>query len=227
MVRSRNKILLIVEGKKTEPNLIKQIGTVKWNDGAELSIVDIRTNIYCLYQEIKKLNCGYEFDTTSTIEVLKQILKKNNREEDIEKLCGKYSDIYLFFDLEIQDNHYMDKKGILTEMLDYFCNETENGLLLINYPMIEAYRDYKEPLIDDNYKNLFVSVEDVFAGKYKQLVHERGSTKNFSKYSIHDFELLFLQNLIKANFILSQSEYTPSYDSFKNIVNGKNKILYK
>ncbi len=45
MALSRNKILLIVEGEKTEPKLFSQLEKVKWNQSCELQIVDIRTNI--------------------------------------------------------------------------------------------------------------------------------------------------------------------------------------
>lgn len=221
MAHSQNKILLIVEGEKTEPKLFSQLEKVKWNQSCELQIVDIRTNIYSLYQAITNLNEGFIEDSTSTIEVLRQILKDNDRLEDAEKLEDKYPYIYLFFDLEIQDNHYSDnleKKAILLEMMKYFYDETENGLLLINYPMMESYRDYKEPLIDLNYRELFISVEDVINKKYKSIVNERGTNKNFSKYTSEEFELLFLQNLMKANFLLTKNYDAPNYDFFVKIV---------
>lgn len=226
MVHSRNKILLIVEGEKTEPKLFEQLGKVKWNQSSELQIIDIRTNIYSLYQSILNLNEGFRDDSTSTIEVLRQILINNRRLEDAKKLEDKYPYIYLFFDLEIQDNHYENKKSVLKEMMNYFYDETENGLLLINYPMIESYRDYKEPLIDSNYKNLFVKVDDVLNKKYKSIVNQRGTNKNISKYTSKEFELLFLQNLLKANYILEKDFIAPEYDSFENIIIGQS-ILEK
>ncbi len=218
MAHSRNKILLIVEGEKTEPKLFEQLGKVKWNQSCELQIVDIRTNIYSLYQAILNLNEGFIDDSTSTIEVLRQILIKNGRIEDAKRLEDKYPYIYLFFDLEIQDNHYENKKSVLKEMMNYFYDETENGLLLINYPMIESYRDYKEPLIDLNYKDLFIKVDDVLNKKYKCIVNKRGTNKNFSKYTIKEFELLFLQNLLKANYILGKDFTAPEYESFEKII---------
>lgn len=146
------------------------------------------------------------------------ILKNNKREEELKKLEDKYPYIYLFFDLEIQDNHYNNKKCILKDMMKYFCDETENGLLLINYPMIESYRDYKEPLIDPKYKDLFISVEDVIGKRYKNIVAKRGTNKNFSKYASEEFELLFLQNLLKANYILNSEYIYPDYEFFTKII---------
>ena len=49
MVHSQNKILLIVEGKKTEPNLFEGFQNVIWNE-SRFEIIDINTNIYALYQ---------------------------------------------------------------------------------------------------------------------------------------------------------------------------------
>ncbi len=222
MVHSQNKILLIVEGKKTEPKIFEQIGKVKWNETSGLQIVHLGTNIYSLYQTIENLNADFEDDSTSTIEVLKQILKDNNRTDDLAKLDQKYPYIYLLFDFEYQDNHFENKKEILLKMMNYFSNETDNGLLLINYPMIESFRDYKEPLPYVNYKELTVSVELVKDLKYKSLVDKRGTSKNYSKYTLEDFELIFIQNLMKANYVANGKYEIPNYEEFINLVEGKN-----
>ena len=222
MVHSQNKILLIVEGRKTEPKLFEQIGKVKWNETSGLQIVHLGTNIYSLYQTIEKLNADFEDDSTSTIEVLKQILKENNRTEDLAKLDQKYPYIYLLFDFEYQDNHFENKKEILYKMMNYFSNETDNGLLLINYPMIESYRDYKEPLPYEDYKELTVPVQVVKNLKYKSLVNERGTSKNYSKYTLEDFELIFIQNLMKANYVANGKYVVPDYNEFIKLVEGEN-----
>lgn len=222
MALSQNKILLIVEGEKTEPKILEQIGMVKWNETSKLEIIHLGTNIYSLYKTIENLNIDYNSDSTSTIEVLKQILKDRNRDSDLEKLQQKYPYIYLFFDFEFQDNHYdeKDKKKVLLDMMNYFSDETDNGLLLINYPMIEAFRDYKEPLPNIEYKELSISIDDV--KKYKSIVNDRGTNKNYSKYNLYDFELIFIQNLMKANYIANGDYCIPLYDEFINIVKGEN-----
>ena len=222
MVHSQNKVLLIVEGKKTEPRVFEQIEKVKWNETSCLQIVHLGTNIYSLYQTIENLNADFEDDSTSTIEVLKQILKDNKRIEDLSKLDQKYPYIYLLFDFEYQDNHYEEKQEILLKMMSYFSDETDNGLLLINYPMIESFRDYKEPLPYVNYKELTVTVELVRELKYKSLVDKRGTAKNYSKYCLKDFELIFIQNLMKANYVVNGKYEIPEYDEFVELVEGKN-----
>lgn len=145
MVPSKNKILLLVEGFKREPYYMEMYANAL-KDDFELNVVSFGTNIYVLYQNIKKINSQFGFDSTSTLEMLKSILKERelkldeskNLEElkkirsDLKILDDKYPYIYLF-DLEMQDTHFNDeeKKKILIEMQKYFNDETDNGLLLI------------------------------------------------------------------------------------------------
>lgn len=86
----------------------------------DLNVVSFGTNIYVLYQSIKSLNSQFGSDSTSTLEMLKSILKerklkldeiKNSEElaeinSDLKILEDKFPYIYLLFDLEMQDNHF-------------------------------------------------------------------------------------------------------------------------
>lgn len=49
----KTKILLIVEGAKTEPKLFKHFINLK-SDISNISIVSVNTNIYSLYKRILK-----------------------------------------------------------------------------------------------------------------------------------------------------------------------------
>ena len=226
MEHLQSKVLLLVEGQWTEPKIFKQLENIKWHKDAKLEIVHLGTNIYSLYKAIENLNIDFGNDSTSTLEALKMILKNNNRQNDLLKLQGKFPYIYLLFDFEYQDNLYENKKDILLKMMNYFSDETENGLLLINYPMIESFKDYKEPLPDKNYKDLSINTTLVKDNKYKSIVNDRGTVKNYSKYTILDFELIFLQNLMKANYIVNDYYAIPDYNQFIDFVVGKS-ILEK
>ena len=119
MVLSKNKILLLVEGFKTEPYLMEMYANALKED-FDLNVVSFGTNIYVLYQSIKSLNSQFGSDSTSTLEMLKSILKerklkldeiKNSEElaeinSDLKILEDKFPYIYLLFDLEMQDNHF-------------------------------------------------------------------------------------------------------------------------
>ena len=221
---SKNKILLIVEGKKTEPNLFKRIGEEKINkDNVELSIIDIRTNIYALYCKICNLDKDFFAGASSTLDVLRDILIDEGRSaEALQLATEKFPYVYLLFDFEYQDNHFdsQTKEQILKQMMNHFSDETENGLLLINYPMVESYKDYKEPLPYDRYKELYVLVEDVLDRKYKQIVDKRGTSKHMRDLTYEDIELIFVQNLCKANYIVNNKYEMPTYDTFQELVSG-------
>ena len=53
-----------------------------------------------------------------------------------------FSEVYLFFDYDFQNKNLelSEINSQLTEMLDFFSDETDNGKLYINYPMIESIR---------------------------------------------------------------------------------------
>ena len=231
MALSKNKILLLVEGYKTEPYLMEMYANALKED-FELNVVSFGTNIYVLYQSIKALNSQFGSDSTSTLEMLKSILKEReskldeikNLDEltkirsDLKILEDKFPYIYLLFDLEMQDNHFNDeeKKSILLEMKEYFNDETENGLLLINYPMIESFRDYQIPAPSDEYFNRYIEKHE--SKKYKEIVDRRGNNLNLGKYSKTDFENITLQNILKVNYLLENIKDSPSYHDFLNYI---------
>ena len=74
-----------------------------------------------------------------------ELLKERNK-ENAELLRDYNRDsfayIYLFFDYDAHSTLADDEK--IEEMLKFFNNETENGLLYISYPMLEAIRHYKD-----------------------------------------------------------------------------------
>lgn len=227
MAHSKNKILLLVEGTKTEPYLMEMYANALQED-FELNVVSFSTNIYVLYQSIKSVNDQFGYDSTSTLEMLKSILKdrelkleKNRNSEeslkirnDLKILEDKFPYVYLLFDLEMQDNHFTDeeKKTVLIKMQEYFNDETENGLLLINYPMIESFRDYQKPAPSDEYFDRYIEKQE--SKMYKSIVGIRGNNINLSQYSKDDFENITFQNILKVNYLLKNNKKAPLYSNF-------------
>ena len=111
MAHSKNKILLLVEGYRTEPNIMKAYAK-RLEEEFELNVVSFDTNIYVLYQNIKSLNEEMGLESTSTLDMLKSILRErerkfadnNNTDElikiknDLEILDQKYPYVYLLFE---------------------------------------------------------------------------------------------------------------------------------
>lgn len=221
MVLLQNKVLFIVEGNKSEPAFVKHI-LMNFNQSYFIEPIcsSFNTNIYVLYNEIMKLNQDFDGEeSTSTIEALKEICQRHH--EDFKKfLDQKIAYIYLFFDLDFHDNNNkVDKDIILEKMLHYFNDETENGKLFINYPMLESYRDYVDPLPNNLYMNTHIKVCDSI--NYKTIVDNRGTNLNLSKYDKKRINDIVLQNIMKSNYILTNEYIKPSYNDFLDIMEGK------
>ena len=92
--------------------------------------------IYQLYKVLKEEESDFDL-----VELLRErsienaeLLRNYNR--------NSFAYIYLFFDYDAHSTLASD--GKIMEMLNFFDNETENGLLYISYPMLEAIRHYRD-----------------------------------------------------------------------------------
>ena len=230
-------ILFIVEGERLEPEVISRIGEVY---GLRCDITSVCTNIHILYQQLKK-DDGY----SDVIAVLREILRsrlaslaslKTSKEqqrriqrtqEDLAKLERPFASVYLVFDselhhrsndtlapLEVIENNVAELK----EMLEFFDNETEQGKLYVNYPMMESYRDCDD-FFDDGYRDRLVSLDVLFgrtpARGYKALVAARKlANVRSSQISEAQFNRLTCMNVFKLNWMKNHIWSKPQYDDF-------------
>lgn len=122
-----------------------------------------------------------------------------------------FSEIFLFFDY---DFHFKNMKlenwnEHLKTMLDFFNEETDNGKLYINYPMVESIR-YTKQLPDANYHSYTVKRSDCC--KFKNMassfseytglafIQLTDAMDNDGKKAIkQNWEYLIQQNVAKAN----------------------------
>ena len=216
-------ILFIVEGEQLEPEVISRIGEVY---GLRCDITSVCTNIHILYQQLKK-DEGY----SDVIPVLREILRtrlaslENNKtskeqqrrirraQEDLAKLERPFASVYLVFDSELhhQSNDSLAPLDVieknvaeLKKMLEFFDNETDQGKLYVNYPMMEAYRDCDD-FFDDGYRDRLVSLDILFgrtpAKGYKSLVASRRLANVRSRQiSEAQFNRLTCMNVFKLNW---------------------------
>lgn len=165
-------ILFIFEGKG-DKTYFKSIERLFFPEKSDTFVCTYNSNIYSLYgklQEHDVLNGLLEVDTVS---VLKEILSEkgdktleNIREDEV-------SEIYLFFDYDFQEKGgtFAKNNEKLSKMLDYFTDETSNGKLYINYPMVESLR-YTKELPDNDYWTYTVTRQKCQEEKFKHQVHE-------------------------------------------------------
>lgn len=209
-------ILFVFEGARREPMLFESIKYLFFEEDADTIVCSFGNNIYNLYKQIMELGTG------DIVSVLREIHRgsEENPFEDIAN-SSDFAEIYLFFDYDLQ-HKFIPLEEInrrLKEMLELFDDETSNGKLYINYPMIESIR-YTKELPDENYYKYTVSYAD--CRNFKRLSCE------FSHYGNLDFilidrhrtpkiclnakdcwEHLKIMNVSKANYICTGENIMP------------------
>lgn len=177
-------ILFIFEGKD-DKTYFESIKRLFFPEKSETFVCTYNSNIYSLYTKLKNhdaLNGKLEVDTVS---VFKEILteKGDNTLKEIRE--DEVSEIYLFFDYDFQEKSRTLEKNNkrLSEMLDYFTDETGNGKLYINYPMVESLR-YTKELPDNDYWSYTVSRQRCQEESFKHQVHEFSFYKSNLEYLV-------------------------------------------
>lgn len=146
-------ILFVFEGKKREPLLFETIQKLFFQKENDAFVCTYNSNIYSLYSKLKKYDI---FDGVSasgdTVSILNEILESKGDYTLSNIVISDVSQIYLFFDYDFHESRLTlsENNSHIEEMLHYFSDETENGKLYINYPMVDSIR-YTRELPDINY----------------------------------------------------------------------------
>lgn len=208
------KILVIVEGTRTEPTFFEQLASVY---GVNAKIYSVGTNIYLLYKKMQE----YEFqcdvkDALSELTVTKA---------DKELLKETFTYTYLIFDCDAHHTDFLDKDKPLEtvvkenfrhlqEMAAHFTNETDPsiGKLYINYPMMESYKDC-DAFFDEAYKDRTVDVSDFV--RYKSIITQKKiANVRMDRYTKENFDDLTRMNVYKLNYIRRDLWDAVSYDTY-------------
>ena len=214
-------ILFVFEGRKREPDIFRTFEYLFFPKGQNI-ICSFGNNIYELYRQMKELEG--DGDIVSLLREINKDKPDNPFHGDIKS--SDFSEIFLFFDYDFQNRNItleqMNKQ--IAEMLDLFCDETDQGKLYINYPMIEAIR-YTKTLPDEHFPEYAVSRTDCHDKGFKDLA------QRFSAYASLDFiildfrkepslkiqekikenwRLLEWQNVVKANILCNDAFNFPA-----------------
>ncbi len=193
MNESKRKILVLVEGARTDARLMHHLMQI-YNIDSKYQIVSYNTNIYTLY------NAMFSEGDPASMDIL-QILKEREKNPQQKKLFeDKYSDVLLIFDFDPQDPLYSEEKII--EMMNYFIESSDMGKLYLNYPMIEAFYHMKS-IPDGHYLNRYALISELKAGTYKQRVNSESRDHNYTKFACtrDECDTVILQNVGKAWYI--------------------------
>ncbi len=205
-------ILLILEGERTEPNVLKNLETCFFthDDKKQRISLCFKTDIFGFYDALKDED-GF-LDPFS-------VLKERNPEACPEiKSSEEISAIYLFFDHDIHVDRrmtYPEKSKKIEELLGFFNNETENGLLLISYPMFEAYKDWNKTSIDC----LSCLTDTTDNTHYKEKVRSRHAAHdNQAFFNFDNWNSLSRIMISKSLFLVVGNHADISYDFVQNII---------
>jgi hypothetical protein len=169
-------ILFVFEGEDREPNIYKTLERLYLPK--DNIICSFGNNIYDLYNKIMELD--------GDADILSLLTERLHKIGDTSLDGIRRSDIsetFLFFDYDFH-NSQLPMEEInrrVRTMLKLFDEETENGKLYINYPMIESIWYVKE-LPDEHHVEYTVSRNE--CKDFKRLARE------FSFYDSLDFILL-------------------------------------
>lgn len=220
-------ILFVFEGSKREPALFRTIEHLYFR-GSDSIICSYENNIYNLFKEMSESE--FQMDIASLLHE-----KWLGTDQDPFGDSGKasdFSEVFLFFDY---DCHHQNKgqvtplaewNGQIRNMLNFFSDETGNGKLYINYPMVESIR-YTKELPDPMFHTYVIGIgqipnfKEVAAGFsfYKNLdpICFRITNKKALKVPeqstfavvLENWGLLVEQNVKKANYICSGNNEYP------------------
>lgn len=217
------KILLITEGQKPDKELIEKIFRHYSSSNKNIEIISYDTNIYRLYEEIKK-EFPDDLDEISIITILNQKIKKERIERDLLKK-DEISEIYLFFDYDIQHYKFSEKLGVellnsqIQEMLEYFNNESNDiGKLYINYPMVESFFKDNLGVVDIDTLTSYKSNKEINRNKGQ-------FTQNSEKFLDKNLHSIFIKHLEKEIYIILEKEEMLDYLEYMKI--SSEKILEK
>lgn len=196
MDKSKVKILMLVEGAKTDVRLMMHLLNIYGlDDGHE--IVSYNTNIYTLYRQMFSEHDPEAYD-------LLQVLKE--REKDPKKKLifdQSFSDIILVFDLDPQDPEFSEEK--IREMVAYFRESSDMGKLYLNYPMVESFYHMKT-IPDPEYYTYTVSLSDLRTHQYKKQVSRiTGDQRKFAQTKV-ECSAVIQQNIEKSRRLTGQEE---------------------
>jgi hypothetical protein len=201
----------VFEGGSAEPKVFDAIGKL-FLSGEDFRIIKCKHDLPTLYSRLKA-NGDDLFRTLP--------FKENGIEiPEGKRLDTLFSQIFLFFDYDFQNRMGLEKLNkILDEMLDFFDDETDNGKLYINYPMIESLK-YTKEMPDADYYKYVVTREECVKHKFKSNAEQfaYADAKGFKFIDlaqtketdvIENWGNLKFQNVTKANYIVSDSNIMP------------------
>lgn len=215
--------LFVFEGGRAESKYVEKLEQNFLGERISVKCV-YDAEIYQLYKSLEKEDLDFDM-----VELLKE-RSKENAELLKDYNRDSFAYIYLFFDYDAHSTLADDSK--IEKMLQFFDNETENGLLYISYPMVEAIRHYKDL---NSFKDLTVkckrancpyksNCKDVEAcinePHYKQFSASgcRPDLCNINKYTNEVWQELINAHVSKMNYLVNEQFAFPEKTELQSTI---------
>lgn len=164
----RNQTLIVVEGKLEKNNILKVLFRCFPELPIRIENIHVYENdIYDLYHAIEEEYGELWFEENMEIDIPFLVSRKFDIVPPLVK--RNFTNVILMFDYERHDNYYSDEK--IMKMQKHFANVEDEGLLYINYPMIESFYHYKT-FPDNEYLSRSIPVMCKPGSVYKNKVQE-------------------------------------------------------
>lgn len=159
-----SKVLFLFEGAVAEPGIFEAtvnaiLPTLSFVRNGDGVVCEYGTHIYSLYKRLRS-DDGLDIvklllESPERFPQVYQAVSQNRDGESVDE--ETFEAIYLVFDYDGHvnmpqdgDGGYIDGDAALGEMLAFFDDASDNGRLLISYPMVEAIRHLDETPADRN-----------------------------------------------------------------------------
>ena len=219
---SKRKILILVEGAKTDFRLVKHLLDVYELD-EQYEIVSYNTNIYALY------NTMFKNVDPAEISLLEHLREHEPNPVKKQIFNEKYSDILLVFDFDPHDYEFSDEK--ILEMSGYFVESTDMGKLYLNYPMAESFYHMKS-IPDYDYNSYTASIMELKDGLYKRRVNAESCNRDYRKFAVmkRECNIVIRQNVEKAWLLVGKTnefhDNNPGVPTLKDILLKQLELLH-
>jgi hypothetical protein len=164
----------------------------------ELNVIcSYGNDLYELYTEVA------DDDDLNLVVLLKEGIGNADNSRVLQGIDeDQVTDIYLFFDMEIQATKYSD--AALLKMLETFNDEANLGKIFISYPMVEAIRHIYEY---ETFNEVKIPQHLCKGSVYKNHSVQNTITKlaDHTKLNINDWESLTKANIKKSHYMINEN----------------------
>lgn len=196
---SKRKVLFLLEGDKAERKILTIIKKYYPDVLADFYVVG--SNLFDLDNHMKNtLGEDWLTEDSSIISTLVHMVSLSGVMRDTKIDVDSFTDVFLIFDYEISGTSFSASR--LMQMQKVFSDSTKNGLLLLSYPMVEAYRHLKS-IPDDDY--LYRAYDPAQEEHYKTVVGRETGFANLNKYDKVLIDYIFTVNKQKLEYYVSDS----------------------